>query len=492
MDEDRKAILHAIIDNAENPICELLANLRPEGMSSPVKSGKRSRSDSSSSSDGSEFANFFRRMMTERIVEALNSDTSDDDAGPSSPKKQAMEIDEDADEVVEKVKRSKLDEHERALLSSIVEIKQVDTTFETVCLPEDTIDIIRSMISLPLLCPDEFEYGLLKQYTMSGALLYGPPGTGKTLLAQALAKESGARMMSIKPSDILHKCVGESERLVRALFKLARRLKPCVVFIDEIDALFGARTSAGQQSSARWHTSMLTEFMQEMDGLLSSQVIVLGATNRPFDLDDAVLRRLPCRVMVDLPEKAARQEILKILLREETLAGDVRLDMLAEKTGRYSGSDLKNLCLAAAFNSVKENAELPWKSGAKTEAGKGKAPAIPQPGRFPEATRILDSARFEEITDDDGSSAKPDESTTKTDEPTTKPDEPAAKSDTSNENKTPAGPLRVIADRHFARALTEIAPSSSDTQSSLNEIRAWNAKFGSGANKSVPGLNLGG
>jgi SpoVK/Ycf46/Vps4 family AAA+-type ATPase len=127
------------------------------------------------------------------------------------------------------------------------------------------------------------------------------------------------------------------------LFKLARRLKPCIVFIDEIDALFGTRTNASQQSSARWHTSMLTEFMQEMDGLLSSQVIVIGATNRPFDLDDAVLRRLPCRVMIDLPDKDSRREILKILLREEAIAEDVKLEELAEKTGRFSGSDLKSM-----------------------------------------------------------------------------------------------------------------------------------------------------
>ncbi|KAG8681323.1 hypothetical protein FRC08_015712, partial [Ceratobasidium sp. 394] len=362
MDEDEKAILNAIMTGPDNPMGALLANLAVGVMSSPRK---RPRSNSNS------------------------SDTPE--AGPSSPKKRAIDKDkpaEEVDEVVESVKRGKLAGHEHALLGSIVDTSQVATSFESVCLPEGTIDVIRSMISLPLLCPDEFKTGILKRHTMSGALLFGPPGTGKTLLAQALAKESGARMISIKPSDILHKCVGESERLVRALFSLARRLKPCVVFIDEIDALFGARTHAGQESSARWHTSMLTEFMQEMDGLLSSQVIVLGATNRPFDLDDAILRRLPCRVMIDLPEKEARREILKILLREEALAEDVKLDMLAERTVRYSGSDLKNLCLAAAFNAVKEDADLPWKSDAKTDInGKGKAPAVSRPSRFPQANQ---------------------------------------------------------------------------------------------------------
>ncbi|KAG8700372.1 hypothetical protein FRC09_005990 [Ceratobasidium sp. 395] len=395
-----------------------------------------------------------------------NSNTSDE--SPSSSKKRVVEDEdetpEDVDEVVKQVKRGPLDEYESALLGSIVNSKQIDTTYETVCLPEDVIDTIRSMISLPLLCPDEFKAGILKQYTMAGAILYGPPGTGKTLFAQALAKESGARMMTIKPSDILHKYVGESERLVRALFKLARRLKPCVIFMDEIDALFATRTSAGQQSSARWHTSMLTEFMQEMDGLISSQVIVLGATNRPFDLDDAILRRLPCRVMIDLPDTSARREILRILLRTETLADDVKLDTLAERTARYSGSDLKNLCLAAVFHTVKENTELPWRAGTKADIGKGKAPAISRPGQFPDSGQIPDSARFDEIIESSESNSKPDENNAKPDEPNATTDESAPKLDKSDpkpentsENKPPPAPKRrVIADRHFARALNEI------------------------------------
>ncbi|KAG8725634.1 hypothetical protein FRC09_000021 [Ceratobasidium sp. 395] len=291
---------------------------------------------------------------------------------------------------------------------------------------------------------------------MSGALLFDPPGTGKTLFAQALAKESGAPMISIK-RRIFFMC----ERLVRAIFSLARRLKPCVVFIDEIDALFGTRTNAGQQSSARWHTSMLTEFMQEMDGLISSQIIVLGASNWPSDLDDAVLRRLPCRVMIDLLEKEARRDILKILLREEALAEDVKLDALVERTANHSGSDLRNLCLVAAFNAVKENAVLPWKTGAQRDLDKGKKPETPRPSRF-------------EGVDESG---RPKRST-----PSPSP----------SRTKTPSEAIRVIAERHFMRALTEIAPSSSETQSSMTEIHAWNAKFGSGANGSSSGLGLGG
>ena len=137
--------------------------------------------------------------------------------------------------------------------------------------------------------------------------------------------------------------IGEGEKLVKSVFSLARRLAPCVVFMDEIDALFGAR-SGRDHGGARAHRAVLTQFMQEMDGLRSSKddnVIVIGATNRPFDLDDAVLRRLPRRLLVDLPGEREREAILRILLRDERLADEVDLTALARKTETFSGSDLK-------------------------------------------------------------------------------------------------------------------------------------------------------
>lgn len=104
--------------------------------------------------------------------------------------------------------------------------------------------------------------------------------------------------------------MGEGEKLVKAVFSLARKLSPCVIFLDEIDALFGARMSSRESGGAVAHRGVITEFMQEMDGLKSSRednVIVIGATNRPFDLDDAVLRRLPRRLLVDLPGSTERE-----------------------------------------------------------------------------------------------------------------------------------------------------------------------------------------
>lgn len=155
------------------------------------------------------------------------------------------------------------------------------------------------------------------------------------------------------------------------MFSLARRLSPCVVFLDEVDALFGARISRGSSGSMS-HNLILTEFMQEMDGLSSAiankdkRVVVIGATNRPFDLDDAVMRRLPRRLLVDLPDVHDRkgelirviiththtpltpffcfyQAILEILLRGEQLGEDVHLDQIAKETDGFSGSDLKRM-----------------------------------------------------------------------------------------------------------------------------------------------------
>lgn len=219
------------------------------------------------------------------------------------------------DNTVEEVKNAKdLNKHEKRLLHCIVDPKKISAaSFSDVHLPFKTIDAVRTVISLPLLFPEAFQGGILKDHVTSGALLFGPPGTGKTLLARAIAAESGARMIAIQPSDVNDMWVGEGEKLVKAVFSLARRLAPCVVFIDEVDSLFGARSARDSSGGSKAHNQILTEFMQEMDGLSSAsanrdaRVVVVGATNRPFDLDDAILRRLPRRLLVDLPTEDDRK-----------------------------------------------------------------------------------------------------------------------------------------------------------------------------------------
>ncbi|KAF9264807.1 AAA-domain-containing protein [Marasmius fiardii PR-910] len=354
------------------------------------------------------------------------------------------------DEVVEAVKNDPdLDHHEQRLLSSIVDAASMSTTFSQVHLPQHTIDSVRSIVSLPLLHPKAFQHGILKEHGMTGCLLFGPPGTGKTLVVRALAKEAGCRMMVVSPSDVMDMYVGEGEKLVRAVFSLARKLSPCVIFLDEIDALFGARMSARESGSAIAHRGVITEFMQEMDGLKSSKednVIVIGATNRPFDLDDAVLRRLPRRLLVDLPGEKERTEILKILLRDETLHSDVNIPALAKQTDSFSGSDLKHLCVSAALDAVKEHVHLPWST------------AI-EPGTILSPTQNEDSnvAQQDKVAD-------------------------TSADNTQSEKAEGSAPQlsRVLSKRNFDKALKEITPSSSEALGSLAELRKWNEEFGEG------------
>ena len=254
--------------------------------------------------------------------------------------------------------RERLNKYERKLIGGVVEAAQIKTTFDQVYASLDTIDALKTLTTLSLSRPDAFRYGVLASDQIPGLLLYGPPGTGKTLLAKAVAKESGATVLTVSGAELNDMYVGEGEKNVKALFSLAKKLTPCVVFIDEADATFSTRGGGRQRVS---HREMLNQFLREWDGMSNDagSAFIMVATNRPFDLDDAVLRRLPRRLLVDLPTEHDRIEILKIHLQEESLADDVDLAKLASRTPFYSGSDLKNVCVAGALNSVlQENAKV--------------------------------------------------------------------------------------------------------------------------------------
>lgn len=145
--------------------------------------------------------------------------------------------------------------------------------------------------------------------------------------------------------------VGEGEKNVRAIFSLAKKLTPCIVFIDEADAILGSRGGSSNRTS---HRELINQFLREWDGMNDMSAFIMVATNRPFDLDEASLRRLPRRLLVDLPVEKDREEILKIHLKDELLDPSVSLATLASQTPFYSGSDLKNLAVAAALACVRE------------------------------------------------------------------------------------------------------------------------------------------
>jgi SpoVK/Ycf46/Vps4 family AAA+-type ATPase len=201
--------------------------------------------------------------------------------------------------------------------------------------------------------PDAFTYGVLSKDKILGVLLYGPPGTGKTLLAKAVANESHATVLEVTSADLLQCQLGDSEKMVRAIFSLAKKLEPCVIFVDEADSLFFRRSSSDQQH----RRTLINQFLREWDGIASGENasgFIMMARNRPSDLDPAVIRRLPRRILVDIPTCAGRKEILNIHLRDEVLGRDCSTADLAEKTPLFSGSDLENLCVAAAFACVYE------------------------------------------------------------------------------------------------------------------------------------------
>ncbi|KAK4133033.1 AAA-domain-containing protein [Trichocladium antarcticum] len=248
--------------------------------------------------------------------------------------------------------------HEKSLLSGLINAKDIHTTFNDIVVPQETKDSLTSLTSLSLLRPEAFSYGVLKTERIQGCLLYGPPGTGKTLLAKAIAKESGANMLEVSAASINSMWRGQSEKNVRALFSLARKLAPAVIFLDEADSLLGARSSGGGggggSGRGSGHRETITQFLREWDGLSDMRAFIMVATNRPFDLDEAVLRRLPRKILVDLPLRPERARILAVMLRDEARAPDVDLAALAAETDLYSGSDLKNLCVAAAMEAVRE------------------------------------------------------------------------------------------------------------------------------------------
>ncbi|KAG4993853.1 hypothetical protein JHK84_030808 [Glycine max] len=252
----------------------------------------------------------------------------------------------------EKVNLAK-DEFESNFISAVVPPGEIGVKFDDIGALEDVKKALNELVILPMRRPELFSRGNLLR-PCKGILLFGPPGTGKTLLAKALATEAGANFISITGSTLTSKWFGDAEKLTKALFSFASKLAPVIVFVDEVDSLLGARGGAFEHEATR---RMRNEFMAAWDGLRSKEnqrILILGATNRPFDLDDAVIRRLPRRIYVDLPDAENRMKILRIFLAQENLNSDFQFDKLANLTDGYSGSDLKNLCIAAAYRPVQE------------------------------------------------------------------------------------------------------------------------------------------
>lgn len=194
-----------------------------------------------------------------------------------------------------------------------------------------------------------------------GALLVGPPGTGKTLLAKAVAGEANVPFFSISGSDFVEMFVGVGASRVRDLFKQAKEKAPCIVFIDEIDAVGRARSKNGGFSSNDERENTLNQLLTEMDGFgTNSGVIVLAATNRADILDKALMRagRFDRQINVDLPELKEREEIFKVHLSKLKLSPELQTDFLAKQTPGFSGADIANVCNEAALMAARKNKQF--------------------------------------------------------------------------------------------------------------------------------------
>ncbi|XP_071704962.1 uncharacterized protein [Rutidosis leptorrhynchoides] len=243
-------------------------------------------------------------------------------------------------------------QYERNFISAVVPPGEIGIKFDDIGALEDVKTALHELAILPMKRPELFSRGNLLR-PCKGILLFGPPGTGKTLLAKALANEAGANFISVTSATLTSKWYGNTEKLVKGLFSFATKLAPAIIFVDEVDSLLGARGGHEHEATRR----MRNEFMAAWDGLRSKdsqRILVLGATNRPFDLDDAVIRRMPRRIYVGLPDTNSRLKILKVLLAKENIESDFDVRSLVNATEGYSGSDLKNLCIAAAYRPVQE------------------------------------------------------------------------------------------------------------------------------------------
>ena len=260
---------------------------------------------------------------------------------------------------------------------------KLSVTWESIAGLSEAKHLLQEAVVLPLWMPEYFT-GIRRPW--KGILMFGPPGTGKTMLAKAVAAECNTTFFNVSASTIASKWHGQSEKLVRILFQMARYYTPSTIFFDEIDAVAGSRGAANEHESSR---RVKTELLTQMDGIDGSAdvpadssdskdeeeavetkkvtVIVLAATNMPWDIDDAMRRRLEKRIYIPLPDGEGRRELFRINMKGTEVDSDIDLEGLADLSAGYSGADVANVCRDAAMMSVRRIMEAARKQGLRKE-----------------------------------------------------------------------------------------------------------------------------
>ncbi|KAK3022780.1 hypothetical protein RJ639_045803 [Escallonia herrerae] len=225
-----------------------------------------------------------------------------------------------------------------------------DVKWESIKGLENAKRLLKEAVVMPIKYPKYFT-GLLSPW--KGILLFGPPGTGKTMLAKAVATECNTTFFNISASSVVSKWRGDSEKLVKVLFELARHHAPSTIFLDEIDAIISQRGEARSEHEAS--RRLKTELLIQMDGLTRTDelVFVLAATNLPWELDAAMLRRLEKRILVPLPEPEARRAMFEELLPSPPDEAKLPYSLLVERTEGYSGSDIRLVCKETAMQPLR-------------------------------------------------------------------------------------------------------------------------------------------